>query len=56
MGEDLKCQGNCEHHQGVVRTVWMLDWPHSGDRTDWDYCETAIARDKRKGFKFEEPS
>lgn len=47
--KDTPCQGSCEQHKGEIHMVTVEDeklqkvW-------QFDYCEEAIAEDKRRGF------
>ena len=39
-----QCQGACEEHVGEVREVFVQGWGY------FDYCETAIAEDRKRGL------
>jgi hypothetical protein len=44
----LSCDGACEEHQGVVKTVHVgngvFDWGN------YNYCGAAVAEDRRRGL------
>ena len=47
-----KCCGECYEEgtcRGEVKRVWVQGHSYSG--ANFDYCETAIAEDKRRGFE-----
>jgi len=43
------CEGACEKHVGEVITVHVVD-ENGYDWSNFDYCEEAIADDRRNGF------
>lgn len=46
----LECEGACEQHEGLVRTVFVEN-PRTG--TVWgcfNYCDRACAKDRATGF------
>lgn len=46
------CEGACENHVGEVVTVHVTS-PKGNDWGEFDYCEEAIAEDRRRGFTVE---
>lgn len=46
------CDGSCEKHVGEVKPVYVLDYDCPDSKPPWkfNYCDEAIAEDKRRGF------
>ena len=48
----IKCDGSCEEHVGEIVTVHVVS-PGGHDWGEFNYCEEAIAEDRRRGMTVE---
>lgn len=49
---ELKCEGSCSQHQGLVRRVRV--WDKTYDWGYFSYCDVAIAEDRKRGLTINE--